>query len=67
MRTKFADTDHCPIILETTPRELEKLIELIEDAEGPYRQLRSDLKEAYEKALGDIQIDVKHGMAKIED
>ena len=51
MRTKYTDFDSCPITLEITFHELTKLIELIEDAEGPFRRIRKDLIAARLEAL----------------
>ena len=67
MITKYADTDSCPIAVEMTVREMQKLIELLKDADGPYRQLRSDLNEAYKKALLDGQRDLEYALKRIED
>ena len=51
MRTKYTDFDSCPIAIELTFRELSKLIELVEDADGPFRRIRSDLIAARLEAL----------------
>ena len=55
MRTKYADFDECPIAIEITFRELNKLIGLIEDVDGPFRRLRSDLKAAKADALESVR------------
>jgi len=51
MRMKYTDTDNCPVTIELTVRELNKLIELVQDAEGPYRTLRADLIKARGEAI----------------
>ena len=51
MRTKYTDFDSCPIAIELTFHELSKLIELIEDADGPFRRIRTDLIAARLEAL----------------
>jgi len=51
MRTKYTDFDSCPIAIELTLHELNKLIELVKDAEGPFRRIRTDLIAARLEAL----------------
>ena len=51
MRMKYADFDECPVSIEMTMRELEKLLQLIQDAEGPFRRLKKDLAAARREAL----------------
>lgn len=69
MKMKYADNDSCPVVIEVTVRELDKLVELIEDAEGPYRTLRADLikarNEAIESALMSFEYERKRHAAKV--
>ena len=66
MRTKYADFDECPISIELTFRELRKLIELIEDVDGPVRRLRSDLKAAKADALESVRNSVQYELNRAE-
>jgi len=51
MKTKYTDFDSCPISVELTFRELDKLIELVGDTDGPFRRIRTDLIAARLEAL----------------
>jgi len=66
MRTKYADFDECPISIELTFRDLKKLLELIEDVDGPFRRLRSDLKAAKADALESLRSSVEYELKRDE-
>jgi hypothetical protein len=66
MRTKYADFDECPISIELTFRDLKKLLELIEDVDGPFRRLRSDLKAAKADALESMRSSVEFELKRDE-
>lgn len=66
MRTKYADFDECPISVELTFRDLKKLLELIEDVDGPFRRLRSDLKAAKADALESMRSSVEFELKRDE-
>ena len=66
MRTKYADFDECPISIELTFRDLKKLLELIEDVDGPFRRLRSDLKSAKADALESLRSSVEYELKRDE-
>lgn len=66
MRTKYADFDECPISIELTFRDLKKLLELIEDVDGPFRRLRSDLKAAKADALESMRSSVEYELKRDE-
>ena len=66
MQTKYADLDNCPIAIELTLRELTKLLEVTEGVEGPFRRLRSDLKQARAEALESMRSSVQYELQRDE-
>ena len=53
MELRYTDFDSCPIVIEVSLRDLDKLIELAVAADGPYRVLRRELIEVRSRALID--------------
>ena len=60
MKLRYTDADDCPVVIETNLRELNKLIDLIEGVDGPYRALRSDLKLAREEAIKSAMVSFEY-------
>ena len=70
MKLRYSNTDACPVVIELTLGDLGKLVELIADAEGPYRRLRTDLikaqADAVESGLHSFEYERKSLKAKAE-
>ena len=66
MKTKYADLDSCPIAIDLTLRELTKLLELTQGVDGPFRRLRSDLKQARAEAIESMRSSVQYELNRAE-
>ena len=60
MRNRYIDFDSCPIVIEVTLRDLDNLITLVTDADGPFRVLKRELIETRTQALEDAAKLVKY-------
>lgn len=67
MKTTFAYFDETPVSVQVTLRELDKLIELTQGAEGPYRVLAADLVKAHKDALASIGMQLEHDQQRSTD
>ena len=60
MKLRYTDFESCPIVIEVTLGDLDKLITLAKDSSGPFRVLTRELIEARTKALEDAAFRVKY-------